>query len=64
MVTGDFEVENGRVTVTAEVFACDPVNLIRLFWVADRKASRSIQTRLPARHKGTQTYRCEAARQP
>jgi [protein-PII] uridylyltransferase len=37
IATGDFEVEKGRVTVTgAEVFARDPVNLIRLFWVADR----------------------------
>ncbi|QBR72922.1 [protein-PII] uridylyltransferase [Beijerinckiaceae bacterium] len=35
--TGDFEVENGRVTVTSpDVFVRDPVNLIRLFWVADR----------------------------
>ncbi|MGH6839599.1 MAG: [protein-PII] uridylyltransferase, partial [Methylocella sp.] len=35
--TGDFEVENGRVTVAGpEVFARDPVNLIKLFWVADR----------------------------
>lgn len=35
--TGDFEVENGRVTATSpEVFVRDPVNLIRLFWVADR----------------------------
>jgi [protein-PII] uridylyltransferase len=35
--TGDFEVENGRVTVAGpEAFARDPVNLIRLFWVADR----------------------------
>ena len=37
IATGDFEVENGRVTVAGpEVFARDPVNLIRLFWVADR----------------------------
>jgi [protein-PII] uridylyltransferase len=37
IATGDFEVENGRVTVTGpEVFSRDPVNLIRLFWVADR----------------------------
>ncbi|HUB65010.1 MAG TPA: [protein-PII] uridylyltransferase [Methylocella sp.] len=37
LATGDFEVENGRVTVTGpEVFANDPVNLIRLFSVADR----------------------------
>ncbi|WOJ90586.1 [protein-PII] uridylyltransferase [Methylocapsa polymorpha] len=35
--TGDFAIENGRVTVPGpEVFARDPVNLIRLFWVADR----------------------------
>ncbi|HET6376789.1 MAG TPA: [protein-PII] uridylyltransferase [Methylocella sp.] len=34
---GDFIIENGRVTVTGpEVFARDPVNIIRLFWVADR----------------------------
>jgi [protein-PII] uridylyltransferase len=33
----DFLIENGRVTVaSAETFARDPVNLIRLFWVADR----------------------------
>src|SRR4029453_18541470 len=37
IATGDFEVEKGRVTVAgAEVFARDPVNLVRLFWVADR----------------------------
>ncbi len=37
IATGDFEVENGRVTVAGpEVFARDPVNLIRLFWVAGR----------------------------
>jgi [protein-PII] uridylyltransferase len=37
IATGDFEVENGRVTVTGpDVFGRDPVNLIRLFWVADR----------------------------
>jgi [protein-PII] uridylyltransferase len=37
IATGDFEVENGRVTVTGpEVFARDPVNFIRLFSVADR----------------------------
>jgi [protein-PII] uridylyltransferase len=33
----DFLIENGRVTVeSAAVFAHDPINLIRLFWVADR----------------------------
>jgi [protein-PII] uridylyltransferase len=37
IATGDFEVENGRVTVTGpEVFVHDPVNLIRLFSVTDR----------------------------
>src|SRR5262249_3310927 len=37
VATGDFEVENGRITVSGpEVFVRDPVNLIRLFWVADR----------------------------
>lgn len=36
-VTGDFSIGHGRVTVAApDVFARDPVNLIRLFWVADR----------------------------
>jgi [protein-PII] uridylyltransferase len=36
-LTGDFVVENGRVTVAApDVFERDPVNLIRLYWVADR----------------------------
>ncbi len=34
---GDFEVENGRITVReAGIFARDPVNFIRLFWIADR----------------------------
>jgi len=34
---GDFEVEIGRITVRRpDVFARDPVNLIRLFWLADR----------------------------
>ncbi len=33
----DFAIENGRVTVTSsDVFERDPVNLIRLFWIADR----------------------------
>ncbi|WP_020174336.1 [protein-PII] uridylyltransferase [Methyloferula stellata] len=33
----DFAIENGRVTVTRpDVFERDPVNLIRLFWIADR----------------------------
>ncbi len=35
--TGDFVVGNGRVTVsTPDAFERDPVNLIRLYWVADR----------------------------
>jgi [protein-PII] uridylyltransferase len=35
--SGDFESENGRITVRgAEVVTRDPVNLIRLFWIADR----------------------------
>ncbi len=35
----DFAIENGRVTVTREdVFERDPVNLIRLFWIADRNS--------------------------
>ncbi|HUI20264.1 MAG TPA: [protein-PII] uridylyltransferase [Methylocella sp.] len=37
IATGDFAIENGRITVAGpEVFARDPVNLVRLFWVADR----------------------------
>ncbi|HTV31524.1 MAG TPA: [protein-PII] uridylyltransferase [Methylocella sp.] len=37
ITTGDFEVENGRLTVRSpDVFARDPVNLIRLFSIADR----------------------------
>ena len=37
IATGDFEVENGRLTVRSpDVFAHDPVNLIRLFSIADR----------------------------
>jgi [protein-PII] uridylyltransferase len=37
IIAGDFELENGRITVKGpEVFARDPVNLIRLFWIADR----------------------------
>lgn len=36
-LSGDFEVENGRITVAGpEVFVKDPVNLIRLFWAADQ----------------------------
>jgi [protein-PII] uridylyltransferase len=32
-----FSIENGRINVAgAHVFACDPVNLIRLFWLADQ----------------------------
>ena len=63
IATGDFEVENGRVTVAGpEVFARDPVNLIRLFSVADRNglaihpdATRHV-TEIP------EAYRCEIAR--
>ena len=33
----DFRLDNDRITVTSEdVFVRDPVNLIRLFWLADR----------------------------
>ena len=33
----DFEIENDRITVVrSDAFERDPVNLIRLFWVADR----------------------------
>ena len=33
----DFEVENGRITIAGpDVFTRDPINLIRIFWVADR----------------------------
>jgi [protein-PII] uridylyltransferase len=36
-LTGDFVVDNGRVNVSAsDAFERDPVNLIRLYWVADR----------------------------
>lgn len=39
VLTGDFEIENGRITVKGpEAFARDPVNLIRLFWLADRNS--------------------------
>jgi [protein-PII] uridylyltransferase len=35
----DFAIENGRVTVkTPDVFERDPVNIIRLFWIADRNS--------------------------
>jgi [protein-PII] uridylyltransferase len=34
---GDFAIESGRATVAGpEVFEANPVNLIKLFWVADR----------------------------
>jgi len=37
--TEDFFIENGRVTVTKKnVFERDPVNLIRLFWLADQNS--------------------------
>jgi len=37
VTTGDFAIEINRVTVAArDIFERDPVNLIRLFWVADR----------------------------
>jgi [protein-PII] uridylyltransferase len=33
----DFKVDNDRVNVIREdAFECDPINLIRLFWIADR----------------------------
>ena len=36
-ISGDFEVENGRITIAGpDVFTRDPINLIRIFWVADR----------------------------
>jgi len=36
-ISGDFKVENGRITIAGpDVFTCDPINLIRIFWVADR----------------------------
>jgi len=35
--TGDFLIDNNRITIAdASVFERDPVNLIRLFWFADR----------------------------
>ncbi len=35
--TGDFIVDNHRINVANDdVFECDPVNLLRLFWFADR----------------------------
>jgi [protein-PII] uridylyltransferase len=37
ITAGDFAIESGRVTVAGpEVFEANPVNLIKLFWVADR----------------------------
>ena len=37
IAAGDFAIENGRVTVSSlDVFETAPVNLLRLFWVADR----------------------------
>ena len=37
IAAGDFAIESGRVTVAgAEVFEDNPVDLIKLFWVADR----------------------------
>ncbi len=39
ITTGDFAIENGRVTVAeTDVFERNPVNIIKLFWVADRNA--------------------------
>jgi [protein-PII] uridylyltransferase len=39
ITTGDFAIENGRVTVAEQdVFERNPINLIKLFWVADRNA--------------------------
>jgi [protein-PII] uridylyltransferase len=36
-ISSDFEVENGRITVAGpEIFDRDPLNLIKLFWLADR----------------------------
>ncbi len=35
--TSDFTIDNGRITVARDdIFAKDPVNLIRLFWFADK----------------------------
>ncbi|VFU09821.1 [Protein-PII] uridylyltransferase / [Protein-PII]-UMP uridylyl-removing enzyme [Methylocella tundrae] len=37
ITAGDFAIESGRVTVAAEdAFDANPVNLVKLFWVADR----------------------------
>jgi [protein-PII] uridylyltransferase len=39
VITDGFEAENGRITVTGpEVFTRDPVNLVRLYWIADRNS--------------------------
>jgi len=36
-IIGDFAIETNRVTVSApDVFEKDPINLIRIFWLADR----------------------------
>ncbi|PNG26479.1 [protein-PII] uridylyltransferase [Methylocella silvestris] len=37
IAAGDFAIDNGRITVAGlEAFETNPVNLIKLFWVADR----------------------------
>lgn len=37
ITAGDFAIESGRVTVAAQdAFEANPVNLVKLFWVADR----------------------------
>ncbi len=46
----DFVVDNNRINLAGEsAFERDPVNLIRLFWLADRHNLRSTRTRAGSR---------------
>ena len=54
----DFKIEFDRISVVrSDVFERDPINLIRLFWVADRSNLRHSSRRHAPRHPFPQAHR-------
>ena len=61
----DFIVDNNRINVADDdAFERDPVNLIRLFWLADRHNLRDPSRRDAARHALAQAHRPDPAQRP